>query len=82
MLFKMKSALFPDPAYGSMSLAKIAGKNLTTQLAVAFSEDDIFVSILIVSGQIKDESDTHSPKILAEKFYTIFKERKESEVIY
>lgn len=76
------SADYPNPAMGSISLGKAGIKNLTYQLDASLKERNVYVGTVTVSGWINDESDTHSPDILAEKFWELNKNRSQIEVVY
>lgn len=76
------AADYPNPAMGSISLGKAGVKNLTYQLDAALKERKVYVGTVTVSGWINHESDTHSPDILAEKFWELHKNRTQIELVY
>lgn len=76
------SANHPSPAMASISLGKAGIRNLTLQLNEVLKPEGIFVGTVTVSGGISPESTTHSPKILAERFWELNQARKEVEIVY
>ena len=70
----------PNPQYGSLSLGKAGILNLAYQLNQRLKADGIFVGTITINGFIRPASPTHSPKILAEKLWTLFYNRTSVEV--
>jgi short-subunit dehydrogenase len=75
-------AINPSPQFGSLSLGKAALRNLAFQLHQELKADNIYVSTLTINGYIQHSSETHSPKILAEKFWNMHQTRSEVEIQY
>lgn len=75
-------AIEPNSQFGSLSIGKAGLRNLSHQLHDELKKDQVFVATLVINGYIQDASATHSPRILAEKFWHLFKSRKEKEEIY
>lgn len=73
-------ASFPQHEFGSLSLSKAGIKSLTKQLYKALKPDGIYVGTLTIRGYIEAGSKTHSPEILAEKFWEMHQERSRAEV--
>lgn len=73
-------ALHPSADYGSLSLGKAALRNLTYQLSQKANEDNIYVGLLTISGLISKESKTHSPELLADKFWALHSDRTQLEI--
>jgi len=71
---------FPNPQYGSLALGKAGILNLAIQLNKRLKDDGIFVGTITINGFIRPASPTHSPKILAEKLWTLFQNRTVAEV--
>ena len=71
---------FPNPQYGSLALGKAGILNLAVQLNKRLKDDGIFVGTITINGFIRPASPTHSPKILAEKLWTLFQNRTSAEV--
>ena len=65
----------PSHAYGSLSLGKAGLRNLAYQLNERLKEDGIYVGLLTVAGFINPDSETHSPKVLADLFWKMYTER-------
>lgn len=76
------AANYPNPAMGTISLGKAGIKNLTYQLDAALKERNVYVGTVTVSGWIKRESATHSPDILADKFWELHVDRDQIELVY
>lgn len=68
-------AIHPSPDYGSLSIGKAGIRSLAYQLHDRLKEEEIYVGLLTVAGFIKPDSITHSPSILAELFWNLYKER-------
>lgn len=75
-------ALYPNVQVGSLSLTKAALRNLAFQLHEVLKQDNIYAGTLTVNNSIKLESETHSPKILADKFWEMYVNRIEAEIQY
>ncbi len=75
-------ALYPNPQVGSLSLGKAGIRNLAYQLNEVLKEDNIYVGTLTINNSIQPESETHSPKILADKFYELYVNRTDVEIQY
>ena len=76
------SANFPIPDMATISLGKAGIKNLAYQLYKALKPEGVYVGTLTVSNQISAESSTHSPAILANKFWDLYTAREKVEVVY
>jgi short-subunit dehydrogenase len=76
------SANYPNAGIASISLGKAAIQSLAYMLSDSLKDKNIYVGTLTVSGWITPDSKTHSPAILAEKFWKMNKERKKVEVTY
>ncbi len=76
------SAIYPNADTATISLGKAGVRNLTYQLHDALKADNIFVGTVTVNGQISPASKTHSPEILAQKFWDLSQARNEVEIIY
>jgi short-subunit dehydrogenase len=75
-------AIEPNKLFGSLSLGKAALRNLAFQLNDALEEDEIYVGTVTINGYIQHSSKTHSPKILAEKFWELHQNRNTIEIQY
>ena len=75
-------AIEPSHKFGSLSIGKAGLRSLAFQLHEELKEFGIFVTTLTINGYIQNSSSTHSPKILAEKFWYLFKEKSEKELVY
>jgi len=73
-------ALYPNVQVGSLSLGKAALRNLAFQLHEVLKQDNIYVGTLTVNNSIQPESETHSPKILADKFWEMYVNRTDDEI--
>jgi short-subunit dehydrogenase len=76
------SANFPQPEMGTISLGKAGVRNLAFQLNKALKSDGIYVGTLTVSGWIHPDSTTHSPDLLAGKFWQLFTEKSVVEIVH
>lgn len=76
------AANYPNPSMGSVSLGKAGIKNLTYQLDAALKEKGVYVGSVTVSGWINKQSETHSPEILADKFWELYQNRNQVELVY
>jgi short-subunit dehydrogenase len=72
----------PSPAFGSLSLGKASLRSLAFQLNEVLKADNIYVGTVTINGYIQHSSETHSPKILAEKFWTLHQQRSDIEIQY
>ena len=72
----------PNPAFGSLSLGKAALRSLAYQLHETLQSKGIYVGTLTVDGHIQSDSKTHSPEILADKFWTLYQNRTDVELQY
>ncbi|MGL4632509.1 MAG: SDR family NAD(P)-dependent oxidoreductase [Leadbetterella sp.] len=72
----------PSPMFGSLSLGKSALRNLTFQLNEVLKSDNIYVGTLTINGHIQHSSETHSPEILADKFWQLHQQRTDIEIQY
>jgi NADP-dependent 3-hydroxy acid dehydrogenase YdfG len=72
----------PNPNMASISLGKAGIRNLAVQLNEVLKAEGVYVGTLTIGGWIQPESETHSPKILAEKFWELYQNRNQVEVIY
>lgn len=70
----------PNPQYGSLALGKAGTLNLAIQLNKRLKEDGIFVGTITINGFIRPYSPTHSPEILADKLWRLFRNRTDIEV--
>jgi short-subunit dehydrogenase len=75
-------AFHPHQNLGSLSLGKAGIRNLALQLTAIGQEKGIYVGILNITDRIFPESLKHSPKILAEKFWTLNINRTITEETY
>jgi NADP-dependent 3-hydroxy acid dehydrogenase YdfG len=76
------TANYPYASMSSISLGKAGIKNLAFQLSDALKEKNIFVGTLTICNMISDDSETHNPTILANKFWDLNESRTEIEKIY
>ncbi|KQM77930.1 hypothetical protein ASE74_16150 [Pedobacter sp. Leaf216] len=74
--------IHPNADYGSLSIGKAALRSLAYQLNERVKSDGIFTGLVSVAGLISSDSETHSPKILAEDFYQLYTERKVVEIFH
>jgi short-subunit dehydrogenase len=72
----------PNPNMASISLGKAGIRNLAVQLNEVLKAEGVYVGTLTIGGWIQPESETHSPKILAEKFWELYQNRDQVELIY
>lgn len=75
-------AINPNPEMGSVCIGKAALRNLAFQLNQTLKKDNIFAGTVTICDQIKTDSKTHSPKIIAHKFWELHKKRAEAEIQY
>jgi len=68
-------AIHPSADYGSLSIGKAGIRSLAYQLNEKLATDGIYVGLLTVAGFIKPDSETHSPSVLADLFWKLYKER-------
>lgn len=76
------TATDPNPDFASISLGKAGIRNLAMQLHGILKEKGVFVGTVTVGGWIHHESETHSPEILAEKFWELHQSRDQVELVY
>ena len=76
------TATHPNPDFATISLGKAGIRNLAYQLHTVLRPEGVFVGTVTVGGWINHESETHSPAILAEKFWQLNKARDQVELIY
>ena len=76
------AANIPNPDMASISLGKAGIRNLALQLHEVFKKEKVFVGTVTINGWIQHESKTHSPKILAQKFWELNERRNVVEVSY
>lgn len=76
------SANYPSADMASISLGKAGIRNLALQLHETLKSENIFVGTVAISGWINPDSETHSPKRLAQKFWDLNQARNEVEIIY
>ncbi len=76
------SANFPIPDMATISLGKAGIKNLAHQLYKALKPEGVFVGTLTVNNEISHKSATHSPDILADKFWELYIAREKVEQVY
>ena len=72
----------PSPAFGSLSLGKAALRNLAYQLHGVLQPEGVYVGTMTIDGYIQSNSETHSPKVLAEKFWEMYRNRTDIELRY
>lgn len=75
-------ALQPSPQFGSLSLGKAGLRSLAYQLHESLKADDIHVATVTINGYIQPSSETHSPKILAEKYWSLYHDKNQIEIQY
>lgn len=75
-------SLHPNVQVGSLSITKAALRNLAFQLNEVLKKDNIYVGTLTVNNSIRPDSPTHSPKILAAKFWEMYVNRTDVEIQY
>lgn len=76
------SANHPNPAMASISLGKAGIRNLALQLHETLKPHGVFVGTVTISGWIQPDSATHSPTILAQKFWELNQARNRVEIVY
>jgi NADP-dependent 3-hydroxy acid dehydrogenase YdfG len=76
------TATHPNPDLASISLGKAGIKNLTLQLHQVLKSKGVFVGTISIGGWIQKESTTHSPTILAEKFWELYSKQDMVELNY
>ncbi len=76
------SGQYPSPDMASISLGKAGIRNLALQLHEVLKQQKVYVGTLQVNGAIDPGSASHSPAILADKFWQMYLERKQAELIY
>ncbi|WP_306350777.1 SDR family NAD(P)-dependent oxidoreductase [Flavobacterium sp. '19STA2R22 D10 B1'] len=73
-------SLFPHSQYGSLAIGKASIRNLAFQLNKRLKPENIFVGTVTIAGSIEENSKTHSPAILANKFWELLQHRSEAEI--
>lgn len=73
-------ALQPNPNYGSLSIGKAGLRNLAHSLYDALKEKNIYVGTVTVCGLVNEQSELHSPKNIATKFWQLYSEKKNWEI--
>jgi short-subunit dehydrogenase len=76
------SGIKPNPDMASISLGKAGVRNLTLQLHEVLKKEGVFAGTVTIGGWIQHDSKTHSPKILAEKFWELNQKRDVVEIAY
>lgn len=76
------TATQPNSDMASISLGKAGIRNLALQLHAVLKKEGVFVGTVTIGGWIQPNSATHSPKILAEKFWALNAQRNTVEVVY
>ena len=76
------SGLNSNPNFATISLGKAGIRNLALQLHQALQPEGVFAGTVTVNGWIRHESETHSPAILATKFWQLYAERDAAELAY
>lgn len=75
-------AINPNPEMGSVCMGKAALRNLALQLNQTLKKDTVFAGTVTICDQIKTDSKTHSPKLIANKFWELHEKRSEAEIQY
>lgn len=74
-------SLNPEAAYTPLSMDKAALRAMAQILHKELKEQGVFVGTVMVCGAIRP--DTHfAPELIADCFWTLYKERNEFEIIY
>ncbi len=76
------TATHPNPDFATISLGKAGIRNLAYQLHTVLKPRGVFVGTVTVGGWIDHSSETHSPEILAQKFWDLNEARDQVEIIY
>jgi len=76
------SGLNPNPDFATISLGKAGIRNLALQLHQALKPEGVFAGTVTINGWIRHESETHSPAILAKKFWELYSSRDAAELAY
>lgn len=74
--------MYPNPQFGSLSLGKAGLRSLAHQLHEALKPEGVYAGTIIVNGYIQPDSPTHSPKIVADKFWELYSARQDKELQY
>ncbi|MEA5429710.1 SDR family NAD(P)-dependent oxidoreductase [Arcicella lustrica] len=72
-------ALFPSADYGSLSIGKAGIRSLALQLHERLKPDNVYVGLLTIANIISESSPTHSPAVLADKFWQLYQDRTTAE---
>jgi short-subunit dehydrogenase len=74
-------ALYPDPQFTPLSISKAGLRAMASLLNKELAPQGIFVGTVTIAGAI--ESGTNfAPELIAEKYWNLYNERKDFEVIY
>ena len=73
-------ALQPNPNFGSLAIGKAGIRNLAQSLNEALKEKKIFVGTVTVCGLVSEQSQQHSPKNIADKFWQLYTEKNIWEI--
>jgi short-subunit dehydrogenase len=73
-------AVQPSAQFGSLSLGKAALRSLAYMLNDSLNPEGVFVGTVTINGYIQHSSTTHSPAILAEKYWELFTNRSTIEI--
>lgn len=78
----MTKTILIIPDIASISMGKAGLRNLALQLHQVLKPENIFVGTITISGWISPESQTHTPAMLAKKFWDLNQARNQVEIIY
>lgn len=73
-------SLFPNPAYGSLSIGKAGIRSLAKSLNQALHTRGIFVGTVTIKGVVSENARVHNPANIAEKFWELYTRREEFEI--
>lgn len=76
------TATHPNPNMAAISLGKAGIRNLALQLNQTLKPEGVYAGTITIGNWIQPESATHSPAILAEKFWELNEKRNVAEVRY
>jgi len=74
-------SIYPQAAYGALSIGKAGVRSLALQLHEALKSKNIYVGTLTIAGYVQPDSETHSPVILASSFWDMYQKRELAEVV-
>lgn len=74
-------SIYPMAEYTCVSLDKSVLRNLAYALYEEFKEQGIFVGIVTIMGNVVPGTH-YDPDVIAEKYWQLYKERKQCELIY